>query len=66
MSQQQISIQSSMLTGPETGTIGVQPGCDKVMQLKSLPQPKGLEEEMQKLRDRLAEAKATSEAYKQT
>ena len=66
MSQQQISIQSSMLAGPETGTIGVQPRCDKVMQARSLPQPKGLEEEMQKLRDKLAEAKATSEAYKQS
>ena len=36
------------------------------MQVRSLPQPKGLEEEMQKLRDKLAEAKATSEAYRQT
>ena len=66
MSQQQTSIQSSTLTGPETGTKGVQPRCDKDMQAKSLPQPKGLEEEMQKLRDKLAEAKATSEAYKQS
>ena len=66
MSQQQISIQSSTLAGPETGTIGVQPRCDKVMQAKQPPQPKGLEEEMQKLRDKLAEAKATSDAYKQT
>ena len=36
------------------------------MQVKSLPQLKGLEEEMKKLRDKLAEAKATSEAYKQS
>ena len=44
----------------------MQPRCDKDMQAKQGPLHMGLEAEMQKLRDKLAEAKATSEAYKQT